>query len=82
MNWFEHIDAIIFANNYDHIFANRNKFRMRHGKLPAIGRMNDKWLEPVGDPIPNMLNIHKQTIQPDPCFFKPAFSTFESQAGH
>ena len=62
MNGVKHIDPIILANDHDNIFAHRSEFRVRHGKFPAIGQMNDEWFEPIRDPIPNMLNIHKYTI--------------------
>ena len=70
----EHIYPVILADDHDNILSDRNKFGMRHRKLPAVGQMDDERFKPVRDAISNMLNIHKQIIYRESCDFKVLFS--------
>ena len=73
MNWVQHVDPVVLANDNDHVLSDCDKLGVRHGKFSTIRQMNNKWLEPIGRAIPNMLNIHVLTINLERRDFKRLF---------
>jgi hypothetical protein len=73
MQRIQSVYAIILANNDDDSFADRDIFRMGHGKSAAGGCADRKWSKPVNQLLPNSLNIHAYSF---------AFSNRHVKAGH
>jgi hypothetical protein len=58
VQWIDGVDLIVLANYHDDALAHGHKFRMRHGELSAVGKMNDERFEPPGNQFFDPLYVH------------------------
>src|SRR6266853_5336368 len=53
---------VIFSHDDDDICANHDEVLMRHTQAFPTGEFDDKWLETIGQPFPNAVQIHVFSI--------------------